>query len=335
MITVRTPLRVSFFGGGTDYPGYLRRAEFGAVLSAAVKLYCHLSVRDLPPYFPHKNRIVWREVEDVDHFDQVRHPAVREALRMSRADADGVEIVHQADVPARTGLGSSAAFAVGLLHGLHTRAHITSSMRELALDAYRLERELHGDNVGCQDQVACAYGGLNYIRFYATDQIYEAARVNVTAARLRDLEAHLMLIYTGQQRDAATIAADQVERTEQNLPVLGNLRLLAEKGRHLLTKGANLTDFGRLLHDGWHLKQQLSDTVSTPLVDELYVVAREHGAIGGKLLGAGGGGFMLLFTEPTQDAQQRVFDACVQVDDNIRFVPFEFEPRGSRIVHSD
>lgn len=322
MIICRTPFRISFFGGGTDYPGWYRR-HGGAVLAASIDKYCYLSCRYLPPFFEHRFRIVYRKIETCATIDEIRHPAVRETLRHLRIDR-GVELHHDGDLPARSGMGSSSACTVGLLHALYALRGEMVTKSRLASESIHIEQEVLKETVGSQDQVMAAYGGLRHVQFHPNGEI-ENAPLILAAERVAELKAHLMLVYTGIARTAADVARSYVEGIESRRQLFV-LKELVEESIDVLSSGTDIGAFGDLLHEAWQVKRGLSAAVSNGEVDALYERARSAGALGGKLTGAGGGGFLLLFAPP--DRHRAVLDA---LDGRIH-VPFEFESAGSQII---
>ncbi|MHB1423422.1 MAG: GHMP family kinase ATP-binding protein [Gemmataceae bacterium] len=323
MIISRTPFRISFFGGGTDYPAWYRR-HGGAVLAATIDKYCYLTCRYLPPFFEHRIRLVYREIETCQKVAQIRHPAVREGLKFLKINR-GIELHHDGDLPARSGMGSSSAFTVGLLHALHALNGRMPTKKQLAAESIRLEQEVLGETVGSQDQVMAAYGGLRHVRF-ETNGEFVASPLVLPDERLAELQTHLMLFYTGIVRTAADIAKTYVEEIDSRRRQLRLLQKLVEESIDILTSGKDIRTFGELLHEAWEAKRSLSDKVSTSTVDALYERARAAGAIGGKLTGAGGGGFLLLFVPPEQQCD--LFDALK----HLIHVPFSFESAGSQII---
>ena len=323
VIISRTPFRISFFGGGTDYPIWYRE-NGGATLATTIAQYCYLTCRWLPPFFDHNSRIVWSKIELVKDPSEIEHPAVRECLRYLGIEK-GIEIHHDGDLPARTGLGSSSAFTVGLLHALYGLLKKMPSKRQLALDTIRIEQEFLKENVGCQDQVAAAFGGFNRIDFERGGGIQVSPTV-LNGRRLQDLQDHLILAYTGVSRTASEIAAEQIRATVHKKPELRAIHGMVQEAVRILQSQEELDGFGRLLHEGWKLKRSLTDKISTPLIDEIYEAAYRAGALGGKILGAGGGGFLLLFVRPEQQPQVQ------QVLKDLLRVPVQFENSGSRII---
>jgi len=323
MIIVRTPFRVSFFGGGTDYPAWFHEQP-GAVLATTIDKYCYISVRPLPPFFEHTSRIVWSQIEAVRDHAEIRHPAVREALAVLGIPG-GVELHHQGDLPARTGIGSSSAFTVGVLHALYALQGQMVSKARLAREAIHLEQQRLKENVGSQDQVLAAFGGLNRVDFTA-DDAFQVTPVTLRPDRLAALERDLLLFFTGFSRNASEIAKAQVELTGHRGSELRRMYEMVEQAIAILDGTASLDEFGRLLHEGWRLKRSLTPIISTPRIDEIYAAALAAGALGGKLLGAGAGGFMVLFVRPERKAAVRARLS------SLLEVPFAFERAGSQIV---
>ncbi len=322
MIISRTPFRVSFFGGGTDYPAWYED-HGGAVLATTIDKYCYITCRYLPPFFEHRSRIIYSKMEHVRRVEEIEHPAVREVLRFLKI-RQGVEIHHDGDLPARTGLGSSSAFTVGLLHSLYALKGVMPTREQLAREAIHIEQDMCGDNVGCQDQALAAYGGFNYIEFGGRNHL-QARKVTLSDEKLRRLQDHLMLFFTGFSRMASEIAAHQIRNIPGKRRELTVMHGMAAQALEILN-GSDLRAFGRLLHEAWMLKRSLSDKVSTPHIDEMYAAARKAGALGGKLLGAGGGGFVLFFVPPAR--QKAVREALCRA----LLVPFKFETLGTQII---
>lgn len=327
MIITRTPFRISFFGGGTDYPAWFRE-HGGEVLSTSINKYCYISCRRLPPFFEHKHRIVYSAIENVSDWRQIRHPAVRAVLGWTGLGdgSPGLEIHHDGDLPAHAGLGSSSAFTVGLLQSLAALEGRYVSKTQLANDAIHIEQQEIGESVGCQDQVAAAHGGLNRIEF-KTSGVFVVEPVVLPAARLAELQDHLMLCFTGFSRYADAVARAKVANFPHRVHDLQRIGAMVSEAQEILySKTTPITEFGRLLHEGWMRKRHLSDRVSTEAIDQIYAAALEAGATGGKLLGAGGGGFLLMFVEPArQTAVRERLKGLVHV-------PFAFDDSGSRVV---
>jgi D-glycero-alpha-D-manno-heptose-7-phosphate kinase len=324
VIITRTPYRVSFFGGGTDYPAWYRD-HGGAVLATTINKYCYIACRRLPPFFEHKHRIVYSLIESVSRIEDIQHPAVRATLQWANV-TEGLEIHHDGDLPARSGLGSSSSFTVGLVHALHALRGTMTKKSQLANTATHIEQDLLRENVGSQDQILAAYGGLNYVRFIP-DGTFDIAPVIVPLDRKRELSAHLMLCFTGFVRAASDVAKSQLDNMASNSRQLKRIGRMVEDGLEILANSSvPIESFGTLLHEAWQAKRSLSNLVTTPEIDDIYEAARDAGAIGGKLLGAGGGGFMLLFAKPELHGKIRGRLG------KLIHVPFEFEDSGSRVV---
>jgi len=324
MIISRTPYRISFFGGGTDYPVWYRK-NGGAVLSTTIDKYCYITVRYLPPFFEHKHRIVYGKIENVKYTSEIQHPAVRALLEYFNIDK-GIEIHHDGDLPARSGLGSSSSFTVGLVHCLNALKGVITSKFQLAKEAIHIEREILKENVGSQDQMAVAYGGFNRIVF-SEDELFRVEPVTIKKEKIAQLQNHLMLIFTGLSRYASEIAKEQINSTPRKTKELNSMQQMVDEARDILNGNGDILDFGRLLHESWKLKRSISGKVSNLTIDNIYDTALKAGAIGGKLLGAGGGGFMLLFVPP--ERHQQVKDALK----GFLNVKFSFEKVGSQIIY--
>jgi len=326
MIISRTPFRISFFGGGTDYPAWYR-VHGGAVLATTIDKYCYLTCRYLPPFFEHRLRVVYRKIETCSTAADVSHPAVRETLKFLQFDR-GLELHHDGDLPARSGMGSSSAFTVGLLHALHALRGETPSRSQLTRESLHIEQQLLRETVGSQDQVMAAHGGLRHVRFCADGRI-AADPVPLPVERVRQLQGHLMLFYTGILRTASDVARSYVARLDACKRQLHVMRELVEESLDILGSGTDLRAFGDLLHEAWDMKRSLSAQVSNPKIDDLYERARSAGALGGKLTGAGGGGFLLLFVPPARRT------AVLEALNRQIHVPFAFESAGSQIIFSE
>ena len=323
MIITRTPYRISFFGGGTDYPAWFRE-HGGSILSTTINRYCHITCRFLPPFFDFKSRIVWSHIEVVRDHRDVLHPVVRALLEHLRID-QGIELHHNGDLPAQSGLGSSSSFTVGALHALSALQGRLIGKQQLADQAIHVEQELLKENVGIQDQIAAAYGGLNRVDI-APDGSYAVKPVPIDPLRLAEFERHLILLFTGQSRRASNIAAEQIRNTPNKQRELTLMQEMVEPAIAILTGQGELAEFGRLIHEGWEIKRSLAANIAPGFVNDIYGVARQHGAIGGKLLGAGGGGFMLLFAPP--DRHVRILEAL----SSLLVVPIELERTGSQLL---
>lgn len=324
MIISRTPFRISFFGGGSDYPGYYKESG-GAVLSVSIDKFCYISCRLLPPFFDHKYLIVYTKRETVDKISDIQHPSVRETIRFMKENR-GLSIHHEGDLPARTGIGSSSAFTVGLLNALHALKGKIVSKKQLALEAIHIEQNMIKENVGSQDQVIAAFGGLNKIEFRKDSNI-EVTPITISTDKLNFLQKHLMLFFTGFSRISSEVAAEHIKAIPRKKRDLKLMHSMVDEAVGILNTHKNFDDFGKLLHENWNLKRSLTGKVSNPYIDDIYQTARSAGAIGGKLLGAGGGGFMIFFAKPQQ--QNKIREKLK----NLLCAPFKFEYSGSQIIY--
>lgn len=324
MIISKTPFRISCFGGGTDYPQWSKE-HGGEVLGFTINKYCYVSLRQLPPFFDYKHRIVWSRTELVKNYADIEHPAIREIMRIYGPDC-GIELHHDADLPARSGLGSSSSFTVGLLHALYAFSGKMATKQTLGQHAIQIEQNTLKENVGSQDQVWAAYGGFNHIQFHA-NETFTVNPVILPEYRKRELKQSLMLFFTGFSRNASEIAKDQIANFHQRRRQLKAIREMVPEAMAVLENPKrSINELGHLLHDGWCLKKELASTVSTGAVDTIYEAARSAGAIGGKLLGAGGGGFLLLFVPP--ENQTKVRERLASLVN----VSFDFPSEGSKIA---
>lgn len=323
MVISRSPYRISFFGGGTDYPAWYRE-NGGAVLGTAIDKYCFITCRYLPPFFEHRLRLVYSKIEDCQRAADIQHPVVRTVLEMLRVER-GLEIHHDGDLPARSGMGSSSAFTVGLLHAMYGLLGRLTSQNQLAADAIHVEQDLIGETVGSQDQVFAAHGGFNLIEF-KRDGSFHVEPLTLPRGRLDELNGSLMLFYTGLRRTASEVAASYVADIGARTRQLTRMRQMVDEGLRILSDGGSLDRFGDLLDEAWRLKRSLSGAVSNSQVDEIYAKAKRGGARGGKLLGAGGGGFVLFYVPPAcqQQVRERLRD--------LLWVPFEFDTNGSELI---
>ena len=324
MIITRTPLRISFFGGGTDYPIWFRE-HGGAVLATSIDKSCYITCRRMPPFFEYHSRISYSRLENVHDNAAIEHPSVKACLQFLGM-SEGVEIHHVADLPARTGLGTSSAFTVGLLLGLYALRNEMRDKHALAMDAIHVEQNVIGEAVGSQDQVTAAYGGFNVVQFN-NDNSLEVNRILASPTRIEQLQSHLALYFTGFSRIAAEVAKEQIRVTPQKKKELETMRQMVDAAAQIVTSpNGPITDFGRLLHEAWQLKRSLTSNISSSQIDEIYEAGRSAGAIGGKLLGAGGGGFMLFFVPPEkrQELRERL--------KKLLCIPFHFSSRGSQVT---
>lgn len=328
MIISKTPFRISFFGGGTDYPAWYTE-HGGAVLATSIDKYCWITARHLPPFFDYKHRIVYSKYEMVNDIDTIQHPSVRETLKFMKLEK-GVEIHHDADLPARTGLGSSSAFTVGLLNTLYALTGKLVTKKQLALEAINIEQNMIRENVGSQDQTTAAFGGFNRIQFGGKDGIY-VQPVTVGANKMQLLQDCLMLFFTGFVRTASEIAGEQIKKIPEKTAELTRMTEMVNEAINILHQSdSDITDFGRLMHENWMIKRSFTDKITTPYIDQIYETAtRDGGAVGGKVLGAGGGGFILFFVPPENHPRMK------EKLEGLLYVPFKFETGGSQIVHYD
>ena len=323
MIICRTPFRISLFGGGTDYPAWYRQ-HGGAVLAASIDKYCWLTARHLPPFFEHKFRVVYRKIETVRAADDIEHPVVRAALQHLGFER-GLELHHDGDLPARSGMGSSSAFTVGLLHALATLRGAKRTKMQLAQESIHIEQNVLKETVGSQDQVLAAYGGLNHVVFAPSGEI-SVRPMTLLPEVLTDLNAHLMLFYTGIKRTASDVAQTYVNGVDERKRQLRIMKDLVDEALGLLNGRKPIVGLGQLLHEAWEAKRSLSAMVSNKVTDEIYTAALAAGALGGKLTGAGGGGFMLLFAPPA--AHEKIREALR----SLVYLPFSFEYSGSQVI---
>ena len=325
MIISQTPFRISFFGGGTDYPTWCRE-HGGAVLSTSINKYAYITCRHLPPFFEHKHRIVYSKIENINEVSQIDHPAVRAVFQEMKIN-DGLEIHYDGDLPSRSGIGSSSSFTVGLLNALYALRGRMVSKQELAEQAIHIEQNVIRDVVGSQDQVAAAFGGFNRIEFHTNDT-FTVRPVIVPSQRIEKLNECLMLFFTGLSRIAATVAESQIANFPNQADNLRAMRQMVDEAQKIIQgQNENFEDFGRLLHEGWLRKKELSHKVSTGMIDEIYAAGVKSGATGGKILGAGGGGFVLFYVPLEKQ------DAVRQALRHLLEVKFKFENGGSQIIH--
>lgn len=323
MIITKTPFRMSFFGGGTDIPSFFNKYD-GAVISTTFDKYCYVNVRHMPPFHPYISELVHNRFERVNDIEDIEHPLIRECMRLH--DIHEIRLTYEGDLPARTGLGTSSTFAVGMLNAFCALKGKMMSHRDLAKEAILVERDILHEHGGWQDQIAAAYGGLNRIDF--NDGEFTVSPIIISSERKRELNQNLMLFYTGIQRFSSEIQADTfakpVDKTSQ---LLDMLQLVDEAEQILCDKNTSLNEFGKLLDTTWKLKRGTGAKVSNGSIDDLYDMAIKAGAIGGKLLGAGGGGFLLFYCE--KEKQPLLIKAL----EKLMVVPFNFETGGARVLY--
>jgi D-glycero-alpha-D-manno-heptose-7-phosphate kinase len=324
MIVTRAPFRISFFGGGTDFPPWYRE-HGGAVLATTIDKYCYINIRRLPPFFDHKHRIVYSKIESVLKISEIQHPAVRAVFDWAEVK-EGVELHHDGDLPARSGLGSSSSFTVALIQALAALNGAMKTKEQLAKEAIHVEQDIIKEHVGSQDQISAAFGGFNRIVFQK-DNSFSVNPIILPSSRLQELQSHLMLFFTGLTRFASDIEKTKIANLSNRVVELTAMRKMVDDAVEILQdKSAPIQEFGRLLDEGWRYKRSLSDKVSNTEIDAIYETAMQAGADGGKILGAGGGGFLLIFAKPElQNAVRHSLNQLVHV-------PFAFETSGSRVM---
>ncbi len=325
MIITKTPFRISLFGGGTDYPIYYKK-NGGSVLSTSINKYCYINCRYLPPFFSCKYRIRYNTREETQNLDEIKHPSVRECIKYVNLDK-GIEMIHASDISAQSGMGSSSAFTVGFLNALNALKGNIITKKQLAQDAIHIEQNIIKENVGSQDQVATSFGGFNRIDF-AKEPEFEVTPITIGKDKLLNLQNHLMLFFTGSIRNASDIAVEQIKVSNQIKDELKLLHNMVDEAIDILNYNrSDINEIGELLHDHWIIKRELTNKITNPELDKIYKSAIMSGAIGGKILGAGGGGCMLFFVEP--DNQESV----KQTLKNLVHIPFKFENSGSQIIY--
>lgn len=322
MIITQTPFRMSFFGGGTDFPGFYRD-HGGAVLSTTFDKYCYVNVRHLPRFFDYTTELSYAKTERVTDVESIEHPAIREAMKM--LDMHEIRLTYEADLPARSGLGTSSSFAVGMLNAFYALKGKYADKRKLADDAIYLERVLCKESGGIQDQIAASFGGFNKISFNADG--YTVSPVIISPERKLRLNDNLMLFFTGFSRFSSDIQVEAEKSLKSKEAQLLEMLQLVDEAEQVLTSKTDLTEFGKLLDYTWKLKRGITSKVSTDSIDAIYDKAIKAGATGGKLLGAGGGGFLLFYVET--EKQKNVLEAL----NNLLYVPFEFETAGTQVIH--
>ncbi len=325
MIITRTPLRISFFGGGTDLPGYYLKHE-GEVLSTTIDKYLYITCRHMPPFWDYKHRFVYgSKTECVSDIEEIEHPSIRETLRFMNIDY-GVDMHYNTDIPAKSGIGSSSSFTVGLLNTLNGLEGRISSKRQLMRDSIYIEQNMIKEPVGAQDQTAAAYGGFNHIVFRQNGEI-EVMPITIHEDRIKELNDSLLLVFTGFQRYSKNIEKKKIERINENIKHLDTMKRYVSDALAILNSNEDILEFGSLLNETWKMKKMLADNVTDERIDAMYRAGMENGAVGGKLLGAGGGGFMLFFVsrEKREELKKAMRDyVCV---------PFRFENSGSQVIY--
>lgn len=324
MIITRTPFRISFFGGGTDYPIYYNE-HGGCVLNTTINKYCYITCRYLPPYFDYNFRIRYTQTELANSVDKITHPSVRECLKFMSIN-EGIEMVHTSDIPAMSGIGSSSSFTVGFLNALYALKGKMVTKKKLAFDSIHVEQDLIKEHVGSQDQTAASFGGFNRIEFGGSDGIF-VQPITIEKKKLQYLQSCLLFYFSGFSRYSDQIAREQVKCIPKKKNELKAIHNMVDQAISIINgRIDSLNDFGKLLHEYWMLKRSLTDKISDDFIDAIYETAIKAGAIGGKICGAGGGGFILLFVPP--ERQPKVKEALK----NLLLVPFRFENMGSHVI---
>ncbi|MCH5193827.1 MAG: kinase [Oscillospiraceae bacterium] len=323
MIITKTPFRMSFFGGGTDMEDFFKE-NGGAVISTTFDKYCYVNVRHIPRFFEHKSELSYAKIERVVSTDDIQHPAIRNAMKM--LDMHEIHLSYDADLPARSGLGTSSSFAVGMLNAFYALKGKYVDKHRLAQDAIYLERVLCSEAGGWQDQIAASYGGFNRINFSAGG--FEVYPIIISPERQKQLNRNLMMFFTGFTRLSTEVhQMNNVADKSKTAQLLEMLSLVDDAEKILVDKSADIDDFGRLLDHTWRLKRQTGSKISTGSIDELYEKGLAAGALGGKLLGAGGGGFLLFYVRPEKQA------AVIEAMSGLLHIPFEFEDKGTRVIY--
>ncbi|MCL2319026.1 MAG: hypothetical protein FWC45_02995 [Treponema sp.] len=322
MVITQTPFRISFFGGGTDFPGFYKE-HGGAVISTTFDKYCYVTVRHLPRFFDYSTELSYSITERVTSVDDIKHPAIREAMK--HLDMHEIRLTYEADLPARSGLGTSSAFAVGMLNAFYALKGKYADKRKLADNAIYLERTLCNESGGIQDQIAVSFGGFNRIEFNSDG--YKVNPVIISSERKSQLNDNLMLFFTRFPRFSSDIQTSVQKALKDKTGELLEILSLVDEGEKILTSKCDLNDFGRLLNHTWKLKRGITSEISTDYIDDIYNKALQAGALGGKLLGAGGGGFLLFYAEADKKSSVR------KALENLLYVPFQFENTGTQVIH--
>ena len=322
MILTRTPYRISYLGGGTDYREWYDQ-HGGKVISSTINKYCFIFIRKLDQFFEHKYRIVYGKTELVDNIDEIENDRVRECLKFLNV-TDPLEVCYIGELPARSGSGSSSVFTVGLLNALHCYSGAFLSRKELAQEAIHIEQNILKENVGSQDQTAAAYGGFNYIKFSEHD--ITVSPIIISRERLNLLNSHLLLFFTRITRDSSSLVSSYIEEIKNKKMLQRNMSMMVDEGLKILSSNSDIRQFGELINEAWRYKKLISPNISNETIDTLYEIAIQNGAIGGKITGAGAGGMMLLFAEP------KYHDKIINSLSGLVHVPFRFEFNGTTTI---
>ncbi len=322
MIITKTPYRISFFGGGSDFPLYYKKFG-GCVIGSTINKYCYISLRELPPFFKNKHRIVWSKIQLPNTISEIKHPCIKGVLNYFKIK-NGVEIHHLGDLPAFSGIGSSSSFSVGLIKALMTSMDRKLNKKELARLSVYIEQKILKEHVGSQDQMWASYGGMNFINFNKKN--INVKNLSISEKNKKKLSNNLILFFTGKARFSGKIEKNKLFRIEKNLATLEEMKKYVFACKKILEKGSSLDEFGELLDNYWNLKKKLSNEVSSNLIDEIYKEAKISGAKGGKIIGAGGGGFILFYAKP--DVQKKLKKKF----NKLTPVRFDFSNEGSKVI---
>ena len=325
MIISKTPYRISFFGGGTDYPTWYKRNS-GAVISTTINKFCYISIRYLPQFFSNKNRLVWSKIEKTNNLKNIEHPAIKAALINYKLDK-GIELHHFGDLPARSGMGSSSSFAVGLINSIYQLKKLKINKKKLAQEAIKFEQKILKEPVGIQDQIAASYGGFNITKI-SNSGSFNVKKIDISSSRKIIFNENLLLFFTGVSRFSGKFAAAQIKNTKKNKNELNRISQLTNHALNIFTKTYDFDAIGKILDESWMLKRELAKGISNTLIDEIYEVGKSNGALGGKLLGAGGGGFLLFY------AKKKNHTIIKKRLSKLLHIPFKFENEGSKIIFS-
>lgn len=322
MIITKTPYRISFFGGGSDFPSYYRKFG-GCVIGSTINKFCYISLRELPPFFKNKHRIVWSKIQLPNTISEIEHPCIKGVLNYFKVK-HGIEIHHQGDLPAFSGIGSSSSFSVGLINALMTLKDRKMNKKELGKLSLYIEQSILKEHVGSQDQMWASYGGMNFINFNKKN--INIKKLSISKNNKKKLSNNLILFFTGKARFSGQIEKNKISRIEKNLATLEEMKNYVFYCKKILEKGSSLDEFGKLLDNYWNLKKKLSKDVSNNLIDEIYEEAKISGAIGGKIIGAGGGGFILFYAKP--EIKQKL----IKKFNKLTPVRFDFSNEGSKVI---
>ena len=327
MVISKTPYRLSLFGGGTDYPAWFHTNP-SKIISAAMQQYCYITVRDVPPFFDYNTIVTYSEIEKVNSLNDIKHPSARECLRYMGVQK-GVSVVYEGDLPARTGIGSSSSFTVGLLNALHAYKNTNITKFDLASEAIYVEQQILKENVGVQDQIMASYGGIRLIDVGPNDK-WKATKMYLSNNYMKEFESHIMLGFSGVSRYAEEQSKVQVNNIKEGKSEmeLRAMVALADDAIDSIGREDDMYVLGNLLNLGWSIKRKLADGISKDWIDEIYQQSLECGSLGGKLMGAGGGGFFMFLVPPKQQEEFRKKMSSIKV-----WVPFKFDTHGSQIIH--